>query len=185
MTTNKWENLAYRKVAFRKVEQYCLDRFGPPSGHRSVRQCIMLFAHAEGFQIEGNPKKWIVDLYRSGENEFIQRCDLGFYLSKEWIDLRNEVIQEYGRTCMRCGTTEGRSFHVDHIQPRSKFPELSLEKSNLQVLCQACNCSKQDKDQTDYRLEKDGSQARQGHRRDPGARLPATEHPGPEHGPQP
>ena len=32
--------------------------------------------------------------------------------------------------------------HIDHIRPRSIFPELSLDPSNLRVLCRICNFKK-------------------------------------------
>jgi len=43
--------------------------------------------------------------------------------------------------------------HVDHIKPRSKYPELSLTFSNLQILCEDCNFGKSNIDQTDWRPE--------------------------------
>lgn len=42
---------------------------------------------------------------------------------------------------------------VDHIKPRSKFPELELKEDNLQLLCNSCNMGKSNKDETDFRLE--------------------------------
>ena len=35
--------------------------------------------------------------------------------------------------------------HVDHIKPRSKYPKLALDQSNLQPLCETCNLKKGDK----------------------------------------
>ena len=51
---------------------------------------------------------------------------------------------------MLCAKTKG-VMHVDHIKPRSKFPDLELEFDNLQILCKACNLGKSNKDQTDFR----------------------------------
>jgi 5-methylcytosine-specific restriction endonuclease McrA len=44
--------------------------------------------------------------------------------------------------------------HVDHILPRSKFPELELDIDNLQVLCEECNLAKSNIDTTDWRSVK-------------------------------
>jgi len=44
-----------------------------------------------------------------------------------------------------------RQIHVDHIKPRSKFPELELVFDNLQVLCDDCNIGKSNVDSTDFR----------------------------------
>lgn len=73
-----------------------------------------------------------------------------FYLSKRWKALRYDVLLKYGRDCMLCGIT-ARPPHIDHIKPRSKFPELAYEVSNLQVLCAECNEGKSNRDTTDFR----------------------------------
>jgi hypothetical protein len=102
-------------------------------------------------------KKWLYDKNPKGE---IARIDAScfrveqfyspFLLSKDWIELKTKVLNHYGRKCMKCGI-KNTELHVDHIKPRSKFPELSLVFENLQVLCKCCNQIKSDKDFTDYR----------------------------------
>jgi 5-methylcytosine-specific restriction endonuclease McrA len=79
----------------------------------------------------------------------------GFYMSDEWRALRYQVLKKFGATCQCCGATPktGRQVHVDHIKPRSKYPELELEFSNLQVLCEDCNLGKLHLDETDWRPE--------------------------------
>ncbi len=78
-----------------------------------------------------------------------------FYESDAWRSLRYEVLKVYGRKCMVCGAVphpENKvKLHVDHIKPRSKYPELELEFSNLQILCEDCNLGKSNKDSIDYR----------------------------------
>ena len=75
---------------------------------------------------------------------------MSFYLTVEWRELRHRVLYHYGRSCMACGATKVE-LHVDHIKPISKYPELKMEISNLQVLCKKCNMDKSNKHQTDYR----------------------------------
>ena len=41
--------------------------------------------------------------------------------------------------------------NVDHIRPRTKYPDLALKMSNLQTLCADCNCGKGWRDETDWR----------------------------------
>jgi len=41
--------------------------------------------------------------------------------------------------------------HIDHIKPRSKYPELTFVFENLQVLCEDCNVGKSNLDETDWR----------------------------------
>lgn len=74
-----------------------------------------------------------------------------FYESRQWLELRYLVLKKYGRVCMCCRTDKGQ-MHVDHILPRSKYPELQLVESNLQVLCRACNLGKSSKHEDDWRV---------------------------------
>ena len=82
-----------------------------------------------------------------------------FYKSWEWRTLRMEVLKEHGRACQCCGAAPGMKdasgdpvrICVDHIKPLSKFWELRLDQSNLQILCDECNQGKGNWDQTDFR----------------------------------
>ena len=71
-----------------------------------------------------------------------------FYSSSEWKSLRSAAIRKFGNRCGICGVEIVRSVDVtvDHVRPRSKFPELALDSSNLQVLCRSCNSQKGDRD---------------------------------------
>jgi len=76
-----------------------------------------------------------------------------FYLTREWKELRYKILVMHGGKCMACGMSakDGVKIHVDHIKPRSKWPELELEPSNLQILCEPCNIGKLNYDSTDWR----------------------------------
>jgi hypothetical protein len=77
-----------------------------------------------------------------------------FYSSPSWIALRYQILKKHGGRCHCCGATaasSGKSMHVDHIKPRSIYPDLALEPSNLQVLCYDCNIGKSNIDETDWR----------------------------------
>lgn len=71
-----------------------------------------------------------------------------FFISDQWIKLRYQTLTCYlannGNHCPKCFRQFGPWLppQVDHIRPRSKFPELALEPSNLQVLCRECNMAK-------------------------------------------
>ena len=73
-----------------------------------------------------------------------------FYRTREWIEARYKTFVKYGKVCQCCGAVN-TVLHVDHIKPRSKYPELELSVDNLQVLCEACNIGKSNKDVTDWR----------------------------------
>lgn len=82
------------------------------------------------------------------------RCPTdSFYDSPEWQRLRYRALKAYGAACQCCGATrkDGVKIHVDHIKPRSKHPELELEFTNMQVLCEPCNFGKSNIDATDWR----------------------------------
>lgn len=82
-----------------------------------------------------------------------RQSDKEFYYGNGWRELRYRVLKKYGATCMVCNRdrTHGIVIHVDHIKPRSKFPELELDESNLQVLCEDCNLGKSNRDEIDWR----------------------------------
>ena len=58
--------------------------------------------------------------------------------------IRRQVIKQKGRVCAECGhrILKNNDITVDHIKPRSKYPELSLKIENLRVLCRSCNAKK-------------------------------------------
>ena len=75
-----------------------------------------------------------------------------FYTYPAWLDLRYKVLAKGPRVCALCGSPE-KPLHVDHIKPRSKYPELSLSLDNLQILCASCNLGKGADDEQDFREE--------------------------------
>jgi 5-methylcytosine-specific restriction endonuclease McrA len=80
----------------------------------------------------------------SGWEEDTKRSN--FYRSKAWRDIarkrRAETIRHWGRlVCERMPSHAG-PFHVDHIKPRSRFPDLELDLNNTQSLCGLCNVRK-------------------------------------------
>ena len=67
---------------------------------------------------------------------------MSFYETDEWRKLRYKVLRTQGFKCRACGSGPEKLLQVDHIKPRSKYPELELEETNLQVLCEDCNMGK-------------------------------------------
>ena len=76
-----------------------------------------------------------------------------FYKTPEWRNIRYKVLETAGNRCSACGRSpkEGVIIHVDHILPRSIFPEKALDLNNLQVLCEDCNIGKSNKYTRDWR----------------------------------
>lgn len=76
-----------------------------------------------------------------------------FYRSIAWRVVRYQALKRSKGCCECCGNraTALKPLHVDHVKPRSKYPELALALSNLQVLCEDCNLGKLAWDETDWR----------------------------------
>lgn len=66
-----------------------------------------------------------------------------------WAALRYEVFKKYDRRCMICGASD--RLHVDHIKPKSKYPDLAFDINNLQILCKDCNYGKSNVYEDDWR----------------------------------
>ena len=69
--------------------------------------------------------------------------------SIECNDLRNECLKRSGGKCEAFGSKT--NLEVDHIKPRSLYPHLELDLTNLQVLCQRYNKAKNNTDMTNFR----------------------------------
>jgi len=78
--------------------------------------------------------------------------DDSFYLTDSWLDIKRKVHKLYGPGCMKC-KKEGIETHIDHIMPRSIYPNLELDIHNLQILCKKCNMEKSNKNSIDYRTQ--------------------------------
>lgn len=55
-------------------------------------------------------------------------------------ELRQEIFERDGYTCVNCGSTKKESLEIDHIMPISKGGK--TEPGNLQTLCRNCNIRK-------------------------------------------
>jgi diadenosine tetraphosphate (Ap4A) HIT family hydrolase len=74
--------------------------------------------------------------------------------------LRYEVLKRAGFRCELCGiSAEERAIEVDHIVPRKHGGEDDL--TNLQALCFRCNANKGARDDEDFRVVREGINARQ------------------------
>jgi len=107
-----------------------------------------LIAHREGLAKpikKVKPKK--VDYKKK------KKASEDFYWSREWRAIRYLALKRHGASCLACGRSakDGIIIHVDHVKPRSKYPELELNVNNLQILCEDCNLGKSNIDETDWR----------------------------------
>jgi 5-methylcytosine-specific restriction endonuclease McrA len=83
----------------------------------------------------------------------IRNATEDFFLSRDWQTLRYQALRMSNGRCELCGRgkPDGVTLHVDHIKPRSKYPHLALELTNLQILCADCNMGKGNRCTRDWR----------------------------------
>ena len=71
-----------------------------------------------------------------------------FHTSSDWVALRNHFVskklkEESILKCTYCKSIIPKGdITVDHIKPRSKYPEQALDINNLTIACRSCNSSK-------------------------------------------
>lgn len=87
-------------------------------------------------------------------DEWLKETDR-FYASRAWKEVRYFVLQRDGATCACCGAraSDGVCMWVDHIKPRSVYPELQLDPENMRVLCDDCNQGKSNYYDDDWRVK--------------------------------
>lgn len=117
---------------------------GIPHPNRPVRKPVVVFRAPPAKPVPAPAKPLRRARIKPGQS---------FYDTDEWREVRYRALVIHGGCCQCCGASpfRGNPLHVDHIKPRSKFPELELDLNNLQVLCKDCNLGKRAWDQTDWR----------------------------------
>jgi hypothetical protein len=146
------EYLNQLRTAKRKLYSFC-KKNNIQTKDVKLHNLIYLYSVFIGKPIEAPSRKgnskWLHELYLSNSDLVIIRSGDDPEFEAGWPLLRNNVLKTYGRICMRCGSKD--NIHVDHIKPRSLYPELKLDFDNMQVLCGSCNCSKGNRRIVDYR----------------------------------
>lgn len=71
----------------------------------------------------------------------------------QWVRATDILKEHYDKPCPKCDRIMYKGFaSIDHIKPKSKYPELIFEYSNLEVICLTCNNEK--RDDTFYELKR-------------------------------
>lgn len=149
---NKFSSyLNVHKTIQRNVFNYVCNKLGYSRDGLSFQKAMQIFIIHNNIDINNGDSRLstLVNIYLNFENEYLNGykdiCN-----TPKWIKLRNQVFKKYGYKCMKCGY-EDKSNHIDHIKPKSKFPELKFDFDNLQVLCKLCNFEKSNRLIIDYR----------------------------------
>lgn len=141
------------RTAIRKMLHF-LKKNGNYKRHK-IKQHNLIYEYSIliGEPIENPTRKscaeWLYNKYKEQKEPSLLKVEVGFYQTIEWKRLRIKVFDLYGYSCMKCNNQD--FLHIDHIKPRSLFPELELDINNMQVLCKSCNSSKSNRVFTDYR----------------------------------
>lgn len=133
MPNKKMAKLGLQKI-FKGVPQ------NPTKYH--VRMNILAMMATEEIEVE----------YDDGDIFFARRKN--FYSSSKWRELRIIALANSNGCCEACGRSPGEHgvvLHVDHVYPRSIYPHLALQITNLQVLCEDCNMGKGNAHTFDFR----------------------------------
>lgn len=116
---------------------------------RKLKKRLRKGIRFEELALSPSERKKARQLRRSAK---IKKDRIDFYKSEEWQKLRYKILRKYKYQCMACGRKPPNVIiHVDHIKPRSKYPELELEPDNLQLLCEDCNLGKSNLSEDDLR----------------------------------
>lgn len=107
----------------------------------------------EGMLADRQAAQYRITGRRNGGAGKHRKSDPSFCSSMKWKQLRYLALKNTDGRCQCCGATaaDGVQIHVDHIKPRSKYPDLALSLDNLAVLCSDCNIGKGSWDETDWR----------------------------------
>ena len=106
----------------------------------------------KGSRCEDHTKEYKRDYTRTDTSE--ERKDLNkFYSSRAWRAL-SVAVRKRHPLCVRCadvGVVRPADL-VDHIKPVRVHPELRLDVTNLQPLCNSCHNRKTAEDKALYKL---------------------------------
>lgn len=74
------------------------------------------------------------------------------YFTRQWKELRTQVLVEAAYTCAGCGVVQPR-LEVDHITPHAGDPLRFWARANLQALCPTCHVAKTKRESTGGRVK--------------------------------
>jgi len=136
-----------RRALSRRIRKAYETQFG--QGQKGTGFVRMASALAGKRMNRAKAWSWVVEFVLSPRPR-----QESFYQSEAWREARYKALRHSDGRCQLCGRSkraDGVILHVDHIKPRSRFPELALDVANLQVLCEDCNLGKGNSDTVDWR----------------------------------
>lgn len=141
---------AFRKINHALKKSYNFERH-KVKHHNLIYQYSVLIGEEIKNPTKSRCKEWLMKAYHEKRlPDFIKPSE-GFYNTPEWKNIRIKVFEKYGYKCLKCNSED--FIHIDHIKPRSLYPELELDINNLQPLCKKCNLEKSNRNEIDYRMK--------------------------------
>lgn len=78
------------------------------------------------------------------------------YLKRRYThpEIKSSLLAETSEKCAYCESklTHIAFGHIEHIKPKSKFPELTFQWENLTLACELCNGNKSDFHEEEYTI---------------------------------
>lgn len=96
----------------------------------------------------------LVERAEEWTEELLRRFDEGQSFPSDWArsrygrrEIKVQLIEEAHRKCIYCESPVRHVYagDIEHIRPKSKFPDLTFEWDNLGFACQECNREKLDR----------------------------------------
>ncbi len=149
---------SFKKMCYKCKQEKLLNRFPAYSDIcsaccRSIKKSLKMEQKRKEALNKSSIKR--KESYNSDVKKTIKIKKSNFHTSKRWRELRAFFISKNDKICCCCGIdVDGQTLHVDHIKPKSKYPDLALDENNLQILCRKCNFAKNTHHETDYRIGK-------------------------------
>ena len=121
-------------IVINKIKNFYIRKYWFPINKKVLDQKELLYPNI------------FEQVLKDAKEEF--QKDENFYSSPEWREVRKQILRSQSHICYICNELIFDSFDltVDHVKPKSKYPDLSLELSNLKIACRSCNSAKGNKD---------------------------------------
>jgi 5-methylcytosine-specific restriction enzyme A len=100
----------------------------------SVEKIIKLFPHLKKAYVYKKLRLLNLKKYKSDAKNLL-------YQSAEWKELRKKVMHRDNYMCTKCKTKNSitNSLQVEHVKPKSIYPELMFDLNNVITLCKRCH----------------------------------------------
>jgi len=132
----------YYEINKDKIKQYTRNKY---EKRKEFGLCVDC-----GSQLMGNSKSYCEKCW------FKHKSYSAFGSSKHWKHLKN-LFEQQGHKChwTMLDLVLGINASVDHIKPRSEYPELARDPNNICWCDDSINCSKQNRDPDEFKKELD------------------------------